>query len=51
MTGNGVITSVRLFPTGTLSDQKRDLFPEAEGQGKQAFFWSLIQALGGKDVH
>ena len=27
-------TSVRLFPRGTLSDQKSNLFPKAEDRGK-----------------
>ena len=47
LTGNEV-TSVRLFPRGTLSDQNRDLFPEVEGN--RPFFWSLTGPRG-IDVH
>ena len=36
LTGHEV-SSVRLFPRGTLSDQNRGLFPEAEGRGNNAF--------------
>ena len=46
LTGNEVI---RLFPLGTLSDQKSDLFPKAEGNNRPCSGHS--QAQGGIDVH